>query len=1115
MKRMACLAFALAGLAPLAVRAQDAEDTCLLFVCSNISTGGGNLYLYHQISDQKIEIQQGDVLEYDLFLYSKQPGAFGGVELGFTDGSNLRDSGAVDQNGLGSHGGSPITHALGKWFSRRVDLNGRVGRTTQQWLLQVEGDSPGTYIQCVDNVAIRRADGTHVPVYQNGHPRTNRVGWKEGFSQQTVLQPIPRASVKDDRALEAILESEIRSVLVEQLAVEYQAEIERMKQYVNLAGRTDVLTALDRAKREVPDAKAFTGSTDAYRALLVEARRKLSPAHDVMRQYTGHIIGHAHIDLQWLWEWSETVQVCKDTFGQAVRFMEEYPGFTFNQSSPCLYKVTEEHDPALFAKMRDRVKKGQWEIAGGRWCEGDTNMPSGESQARHFLLGQRYFRRVFGMDAKVGWEPDTFGHSWQMPQLLRLAGIQDYYFCRGGKDIPLFHWEGIDGSRVLAFQESATGTWYNGDIGPKQAQEALDFRKGTGSFHSLWVYGVGNHGGGPTRENIHNVLDWQKDPLRPLATFSTATAWFQAVRAEKELKELPVVRDEMNTDSHNGFWGCLTTHGNVKRWNRDAEALTVQAETAAAIASRSGFRYPKETFRRSWEDILWNHHHDTLTGTSIHPSYFLTEQVFERAIAASRRTLGDAVEHIAARVRLPEALAAHARPNPSTLSGQGGEGRAVLVFNTLGWRRDAVVEIENDTSFYPPSGLVAVAPSGESTPVQYSGERRYLFLAKDLPACGYRVYVIRPRPEGESPAAKDMVRGKGAVLAGGRFEVHVDAASGAVTRLTDRKLGRDWIVPERPGNRLVAYLEKPHGMSAWVIGGFAGSEEPEPVRVLRQPKSDTWEDGPVRAAVHIERRYRRSTIHQKVMVYKDLDRIDFALDVEWHEKGGDGKPSPFLKVEFPFNVPDAQPRYEIPFGDIARNAPGREVPALQWADIGGDGGGIALLNDCKYGHSAEKDGTLRLSLIRSSYEPDPEPDLGRHVIRYALYPHAGGVHEAEVTRRGFEFNHKAVAVWLDQVGGGFGPRSAEADGPAEKSFLDVTGDGVLATALKVAEDGDDWVVRFYQSSGKPAAAKVTSAFGVRAAQAVNLVEDPLGETVNLESVPLRGYEIKTLKLKVE
>jgi len=203
------------------------------------------------------------------------------------------------------------------------------------------------------------------------------------------------------------------------------------------------------------------------------------------------------------------------------------------------------------------VAAGRWEIVGGRVCEGDTNIISPESHARQFLYGQRYFRERFGKQAAVGWEPDTFGHTWQMPQMLKLAGIKYYYFCRGGYGIPLFWWEAPDGSRVLAFEETAMDSWYNGDVTYKILDGLADFAQAYGSRHMLWVYGVGNHGGGPTRENIVAAMEWQKRPFLPKVEFSTATRFFKSVTSSVDLSQLPVIRTDLNTDHACNFRGCF------------------------------------------------------------------------------------------------------------------------------------------------------------------------------------------------------------------------------------------------------------------------------------------------------------------------------------------------------------------------------------------------------------------------------------------------------------------------------------------------------------------------------------------------------------------------------
>src|SRR5207249_9950286 len=247
-------------------------------------------------------------------------------------------------------------------------------------------------------------------------------------------------------------------------------------------------------------------------------------------------------------------QVCHDTFGQALKFMDEFPGFKFSQSSAALYATTEEHFPEIFKGMQKQVAAGNWEIVGGRVCEGDENMISPESHARHFLYGQRYFRERFnGKDAVVGWEPDTFGHTTQFPQILKLGGCKYFYFCRGGRHNPLFWWQGLDGTKVLAFEEPATGGWYNGDVAMNRFDRLFDFAGKTGSKEMLWVYGVGNHGGGPTRENINEALKFQKHGFLPTVKFSTATEFFYQLE-KYDLSNVPTVTQALNTTDNSGFY---------------------------------------------------------------------------------------------------------------------------------------------------------------------------------------------------------------------------------------------------------------------------------------------------------------------------------------------------------------------------------------------------------------------------------------------------------------------------------------------------------------------------------------------------------------------------------
>ncbi len=947
MRPLAWLGFALLT-ASLSLGAEDMnDDTCLLFAARCLAKGTGNFFMYYKFADDRVDIEAGDHLEYDVYLSLECPLMKGGIDAQLAGGGSLRDSGAVDDAGLRAHGDALLDKARGRWLHRVIDLAPIAGHTTDRWDLVFEGDAPGLYAQFVDEVAVVHADGSRHAIYANGKPSRDDIDWKEGYSQDARTAVVPRADVVEGEAVREVIDRELRVMRLASVVEERREELAYVIEVLRRSHREDLVAEVEEAASEIPDPGSFEGTVEDLLTAIHRSDHRLAHAHPVMRDYTGHLVGHAHIDFQWLWEWPEGIQAARDTFGQATRFMEEFPEFTFSQSSAALYVAMEENDPPLFQRIRERVKSGQWEVVGGRWCEGDTNTISGESHARHFLYGQRYFREKVGASAKVGWEPDTFGHSWAIPQMLKQAGIDTYYFCRGGKGKPLFWWEGPDGSRVLAFEEPAIqGGWYNSDVGRRQLQELLEFRDVTGSHDMLWVYGVGNHGGGPTRENILTALGWQQKDL-PNVKFSTATQFFEAIK-KQGLSNIPVVRDELNPV----FEGTYTTHGDMKRWNRDLEVLLGQAETTAAIAARFGVAYPREAIVATWKDLLWNHHHDTLPGTAIHASYKLSRSMYEKGIA------------------------------------------------------------------------------------------------------------------------------------------EMDDSAGLVTRLVDRATGRELL--GHPANLLEVSTEAPHGGSAWTIGEIRGVEPPghlEPAQVVDR--------GAVLARVRTQLGYHKSRITVEEVAYRDLDLLEVDLTVDWKEKGDARRGGPFLRTSFPFAVTDAHARYAIPFGDIERPMDGHECAALEWADVSGAEGGVALLNDCKHGHSA-KGATLTLSLIRSSYEPDPEPDVGMHVIRYALLPHAGDPREARVPYRAAEFNTPPIALWAAK---------GEGDLPLEKSFLSV--EGALPTALKMSEDGDAWVVRFYNPTNAVATASVP---GAEKATEVNLIEDPIGEA-DPSKISLRPYEVKTLRFE--
>lgn len=1096
--------------------AQTNDDMCIAFSSENLAKGNGNWFTYYRFADQRLAIRQGDVLTYRVYLDPTNPIAKGGVDLFFgEDRTPLRDLRLNDDKGVRVHGDGMLTEAVGKWLTRRVALDKCAGLTTTAWVVVFEGDEPGKYLQFVDDVVVEHTDGTKTVIYETGLPPSRSFVSATGYSQKPGCVAIPAKHVVNGGDLAATRKLVEEFVTRTRLLNEARREVDFVRKFLERNPDPHLESHVKNAIAKLNSAERADATTQEIEAALHETKDALSHTHPVMEKYTGHLVGHAHIDLQWLWEWQEGIACTRDTFAQAVKFMDEFPDFTFSQSSSCLYETIEEHYPELFKKIQEKVKAGRWELVGGRVCEGDLNIISPESHARHFLYGQHYFRERFGKIATVGWEPDTFGHCVQMPQILKLGGCDFYYFCRGGKNTPLFWWEALDGTRVLTFDEPATGSWYNSGITDQQLQELLDFEKTSGSRDSLWVYGIGNHGGGPTREQIEQALAWMKTPYMPKVKFSTASEFFAKLQT-LDLAKIPTIRDELNPV----FDGCYTSHVEVKTLNRDAEAMTTSAEAVATVAGEFGFKYPRDAFRRNWEAICFNHHHDTLPGSGIHAPYERTKTTLGRVIAEDREIITRAMELLTLRVKPKDGLV------------------TIMVFNPLGWTRSGWVETYlvksgwNHGQNLELDKAVAVAPDGQAHPVTVIDPRskHARFWAADIPAFGWRVFEIK---NGAPAKPTISTSDDKTTITTDKLKVTFDLLNGAITSLeVDGRKTENAVL-----GRLDLAWENPGGMSAWVIGKIEKIEPLKPTNATITNGSDFTEIAfDYELAAHNDVS-AKSTARQRFRVLAGSDQIECVVEVDWQAVGNDKQPNPSFKVAFAGAASNLPFTYEVPFGYLDRAQDGREWPALKWvagAWMRNDGDAmmpsinLAILNDNRHGFSV-KDGVLRMTLIRPSYDPDPIPNPGRHVSRYAIVPLAlnldrlTGVTDkassdpgsnrpaapefAEVSRRAAEFNQPLLAATV--------PFDATGDAPSEWSLLSIDSATIVPTGLKRAEDGGDVIVRMYEAAGAPTKAALRPQFKTAAVKWVNFIEDALAEaTMNDTGVAaeFRKFEIKTLRV---
>jgi alpha-mannosidase len=821
-----------------------------------------------------------------------------------------------------------------------------------------------------------------------------------------------------------------------------------------------------------------------------EKAAKAPPALTNPRSYTAHLISHAHIDLSWLWRWEETVvDIATHTFRGTLAQMDKLPGLTFAQSQAALYEAVERSNPDLFRRIAAKIKEGTWAPVGGMWVEPDLNMPDGESLARQLLYGKRYFLDKFGIDVKVGWNPDSFGHNWQLPQILKKAGIDSYVFERCPPDpqpTPFFWWEGQDGSRILGYVPPG---WYLVDLKAGVREILGDGSRRTAVKDFMLLYGAGDHGGGPRDSDIAAIRKFRSDPSQPRLEFVVPDAYFKKIASESA--GFPVVSRELNFT----FPACYTTQAEVKKNNRRSESLLLAAERFSALAVASGYRdyYPERDLDEAWKIVLRNQFHDILDGSSIGPVYDEVREFYAEAQARAQRALDFSLETIANAIDTR------------------GAGSPLLVANPLFWERTdpvfAEVAVSPDaraSQAWP--GTVRITDSdGKDVPVQVLDKRaeghftvfRIVFIAESVPSFGYRLYRVTPSESAASPA----VRATSSELENEVLKVVVDPASGWITSLTDKRSGRE--VLGGAGNVLEAIRDEPESMSAWELGlketvgriGEAGAQ----VEVIEQ--------GPVRAVARVRSRFRDSLFEQDLILYRGLARLDCRVRLDWQER------NLMIKAAFPANVRNGIARFEIPYGSVARPADGTEVPALRWIDLSDGSGryGLSLLNDSKYGFDV-KDNVLRLSVIHGATSPDPEADRGRHELLYSLYPHPGTWKEAGTIRRALEFNNPLI-VRTPLVHGG--PL------PPVHSFIRVGPDNVVLSALKkemgYAERGI--VVRLYETFGQKTEARLEFPWPVEAFE-TDLIERPSGDGKPLGSgtslaVALGPYEIKTIKLIIK
>ncbi len=851
-----------------------------------------------------------------------------------------------------------------------------------------------------------------------------------------------------------------------------QAHDERRRQRLS-AALENALLAIDLT---APMAQ-FDEDVRAARAILRDEVAAIAPDPEAGRVF---LTGHSHIDTAWLWPLRETVRKCGRTFSTACRLLERYPDYHFSCSQPQLYAYTRQYFPDLYEQIKGWVKAGRWECTSGMWVESDCNVPSGEALIRQFLYGIRLFRDEFGVKPTTCWLPDVFGYPASMPQILRGCGLENFYTnklhwqARNPFPAHLFWWRGVDGTRILAHIPRLKN-YYNGWPNPEELNIAWDnFSQKAVYPETLFPFGFGDGGGGPTEPMLEFAARATNFPGVPVARQGLEEHYFNEVHASAAAATLPEWSGELYLETHRGTY---TTQSAIKRANRKNELLLRDAEIFGTLANLNGATVDISRLLPVWENLLLLQFHDILPGSSIGEVY--REAAVDHAVTA---TTAQSVRDTAL-----NALAGNAQPG----------AMALIAFNSLSWARGDAVTAEIQEVAEP---IELAQPNGAVTPAQVighsNGKAQIVFVPDATPALGYTTLHARQAQK----TATSSLSVTEHVIENQFFVIELND-EGEITRLLDKRCDREVIPTGQRANVLQLFQDGPEREAAWNVHATLTKrayawDARTTVQVV--------EHGPVRATLRITHYYRDSVIEQDMIVYDRVARIDFVTHADWQAR------QVMLKVAFPVEVMSPQATYEIQFGAVERpthhnttwDSEKFEVCAHRWADLSEAGYGVSLLNDSRYGYDVYGN-TLRLSLLRGAEWPDPDADRGQHEFTYALLPHLKGWGDAEVVRRAAELNSPVTCI-------------ATSSDAGARSFIQVDGSAILDT-LKPAEDGQGVIIRLYEPHGGRGRVRVTLPQAWRHASECNMVEEPVasGTCAIVDSVlefGIKPFEVKTFRL---
>jgi alpha-mannosidase len=833
------------------------------------------------------------------------------------------------------------------------------------------------------------------------------------------------------------------------------------------------------------------------------------------------IIPHTHWEGAVFKTREEYLQIGLPNILKALYLLKKYPDYRFVLDQMCYVRPFIERYPSEGAAFRELLAQGRLQIAGGTDTMHDNNMPSGESIVHQYLLGKTYFREKLGYDVTTGWGLDTFGHNAQMPQILKLAGMKSYWFQRGvaSPDTPSeFLWQGIDGTKIPAFWlPIGYGALF--DV-PGEENEFSQLLKSR--FDSLTPFARGHErvlmAGADVyepEEKLPIMLEkFNRSANAPFNARFALPSEFEAAAAKRT--DRPVIQGELNPV----FQGIYSSRIDVKQAIRNSERLLTTAEKLSVIAGLFGATPEREALDEAWEPLLFNETHDLTSGVMVDKVYEDSLQRYAQARVQAEKLIADSLETIVKQIDT------------------AGAGVPIVVFNSLGWRRNDVAEVDVPFTDGGVRQFSLVGSDGKAVPVQFLSvlrnedggirQARIAFIAEDIPAMGFAVYHAVPNAAGPAePASQthNTTRYDNASIENQFYRLTFDLWTGEMTSLLLKD--DSWEALAGAGNVVAREYD---GGDFWELygtlngGRFTSMKKPilGPRPAYTEWSSDfvggsgATTSGPVFSEFRIRHPLGKNQFATHVRIYSGLSRIDISTELVNEEE--------FVRYRavFPANLKEGTLMEEIPFGAIER--PQREeFPVQNWIDYGNGTHGLALINQGLPGNNVV-DGKLMLSLMRSSklisygfiggYEPGVGSDTGlgigsKYTLNYALVPHAGDWRSAAPWRAGMEFNNPLIVRTVSSHTGSL---------PAKWGLVEVSGQDVVVSDLKPGSNGTA-VLRVYEAAGRENNG-VHAAWQAHISQVheANLIEDEkenVAAARNGFTFDLQPYEIKTFKLTLK